>query len=458
MPGPHSPTACPTCWAATARAMPASASPVLGAGHSAIGTLIDLAQTQGRRAGDRRSSGCCAATMPGRRSAAARPTARRARRAGCGLRRLVAAARSGVRDGISGDPRSARRRAPARSQLARRLRARRHRRTSWLSPPACGPSSISCASCACARSGAREPAGAGAADRSQRAQLRHRAAAWRARARASRAGLLHRRHQVLRPRAHLPAERPATSRSARSPPSWRAIRRRRATSSWCCPRPACAAARPVATSGRLWVAGPTRPAAAAARRLRQGRDRGRPHRTSAITRRLLTVIVLGSTQTLAWASSYYLPAILADDIARDTGGRRPGCSRSFSVSLIISARAGATRRPADRRGAAMPCWRRPTCCSPPALSSGHRAVPARPRNSPGSCWASAWGLASTMPPSPCSAASMAPVRVAPSPASPCSPASPAPSAGRSRHGAPRPSAGATPASPGRRCTSSSPCR
>jgi hypothetical protein len=28
----------------------------------------------------------------------------------------------------------------------------------------------------------------------------------------------------------------------------------------------------------------------------------------------LTVAVIGATQTLAWASSYYLPAILADPI------------------------------------------------------------------------------------------------------------------------------------------------
>ena len=31
------------------------------------------------------------------------------------------------------------------------------------------------------------------------------------------------------------------------------------------------------------------------------------------------IVALGTTQTLAWASSYYLPAILADPIARDLG-------------------------------------------------------------------------------------------------------------------------------------------
>ncbi|WP_395709394.1 MFS transporter [Reyranella sp.] len=57
-------------------------------------------------------------------------------------------------------------------------------------------------------------------------------------------------------------------------------------------------------------------------------------------RRLATITILGSTQTLAWASSYYLPAILADDIARDTGTSTTWLFASFSVSLIISALLG----------------------------------------------------------------------------------------------------------------------
>ncbi len=36
-------------------------------------------------------------------------------------------------------------------------------------------------------------------------------------------------------------------------------------------------------------------------------------------RQLPIILALGTTQTLAWASSYYLPAILADPIARDLG-------------------------------------------------------------------------------------------------------------------------------------------
>ena len=50
-----------------------------------------------------------------------------------------------------------------------------------------------------------------------------------------------------------------------------------------------------------------------------------------------TVTVLGITQTLAWASSYYLPAILALPIARDTGIDSLQVFAAFSVSLLISA-------------------------------------------------------------------------------------------------------------------------
>jgi MFS family permease len=56
--------------------------------------------------------------------------------------------------------------------------------------------------------------------------------------------------------------------------------------------------------------------------------------------RLFTIIVLGSTQTLAWASSYYLPAVLADAIAHDTGVSTNWLFGIFSASLIISALLG----------------------------------------------------------------------------------------------------------------------
>lgn len=48
------------------------------------------------------------------------------------------------------------------------------------------------------------------------------------------------------------------------------------------------------------------------------------------------IAVLGTTQTLAWASSYYLPAILADPIARDLGISSNWVFAAFSAALVIS--------------------------------------------------------------------------------------------------------------------------
>jgi predicted MFS family arabinose efflux permease len=52
------------------------------------------------------------------------------------------------------------------------------------------------------------------------------------------------------------------------------------------------------------------------------------------------VVVLGTTQTLAWASSYYLPAILADRIAADLGISSTWFFAAFSGALVISAMVG----------------------------------------------------------------------------------------------------------------------
>ncbi|HEX2655725.1 MAG TPA: MFS transporter [Xanthobacteraceae bacterium] len=51
---------------------------------------------------------------------------------------------------------------------------------------------------------------------------------------------------------------------------------------------------------------------------------------------LRVVLLLGTAQTLAWASSYYLPAILADPIARDIGVSSNWIFAAFSASLVIS--------------------------------------------------------------------------------------------------------------------------
>ncbi len=57
-------------------------------------------------------------------------------------------------------------------------------------------------------------------------------------------------------------------------------------------------------------------------------------------RQLSIILALGTTQTLAWASSYYLPAILADPIARDLGISSNWIFGAFSASLVISAMLG----------------------------------------------------------------------------------------------------------------------
>src|ERR1700678_347572 len=58
------------------------------------------------------------------------------------------------------------------------------------------------------------------------------------------------------------------------------------------------------------------------------------------TRQLPLILALGTTQTLAWASSYYLPAILADPIGRDLGMSANWIFAAFSAALVISALLG----------------------------------------------------------------------------------------------------------------------
>lgn len=53
-------------------------------------------------------------------------------------------------------------------------------------------------------------------------------------------------------------------------------------------------------------------------------------------RQISVILALGTTQTLAWASSYYLPAILADPIARDLGISSNWFFAAFSAALVIS--------------------------------------------------------------------------------------------------------------------------
>jgi hypothetical protein len=53
-----------------------------------------------------------------------------------------------------------------------------------------------------------------------------------------------------------------------------------------------------------------------------------------------TVAMPGTAQTLAWASSYYLPAILAVPMARDLGLALPTVFGAFSAALPVSAAIG----------------------------------------------------------------------------------------------------------------------
>jgi MFS family permease len=73
--------------------------------------------------------------------------------------------------------------------------------------------------------------------------------------------------------------------------------------------------------------------------------------TSPARSRRTVVTALGIAQTLAWASSYYLPAILADPIGASLGVPRSWIFAAFSMALLIAAFAGpAVGRVIDRYG------------------------------------------------------------------------------------------------------------
>ena len=79
--------------------------------------------------------------------------------------------------------------------------------------------------------------------------------------------------------------------------------------------------------------------------------------------RLAQVLTLGVTQTIAWASSTYLPAILAKPIAAELDVSASTIFGAFSVSLIVMALAGPpVGRAIDSRGEAFS--RFPISCLP----------------------------------------------------------------------------------------------
>lgn len=64
-----------------------------------------------------------------------------------------------------------------------------------------------------------------------------------------------------------------------------------------------------------------------------------------------TVLALGAAQTLAWAGSYYVPAVLAAPMARDLGVATPTVFLAFSMALLLTAFLGpAVGRAIDQRG------------------------------------------------------------------------------------------------------------
>src|SRR5262245_36341895 len=56
--------------------------------------------------------------------------------------------------------------------------------------------------------------------------------------------------------------------------------------------------------------------------------------------RAAIVAALGTTQTLAWASSYYLTAIIADPMASSFGISTSAIFAAFSAALLLAALAG----------------------------------------------------------------------------------------------------------------------
>lgn len=67
--------------------------------------------------------------------------------------------------------------------------------------------------------------------------------------------------------------------------------------------------------------------------------------------RRVVVVALGTSQTVSWGSSYYLPAILAEPMARDFGLAPPWVFGAFSAALVLAALLGPrVGRAIDRRG------------------------------------------------------------------------------------------------------------
>src|SRR5215467_7209764 len=91
---------------------------------------------------------------------------------------------------------------------------------------------------------------------------------------------------------------------------------------------------------------------------------------------LPVVLALGTAQTLAWGSSYYLPAILADPIAQAVGVSRTTVFALFSGALLLSAVLGPFQSGAGGRA-------RPARCRAGSFHSGSGLGRARRRHGDG---------------------------------------------------------------------------
>ena len=68
--------------------------------------------------------------------------------------------------------------------------------------------------------------------------------------------------------------------------------------------------------------------------------RARPEEAARVSSKLAVIVPLGIAQTLAWALSYYLLAILAEPIARNTHVASTAGFAAFSAAPLISAAIG----------------------------------------------------------------------------------------------------------------------
>ena len=135
-------------------------------------------------------------------------------------------------------------------------------------------------------------------------------------------------------------------------------------------------------------------------------------------KRSVVVGALGIAQTLAWGSSYYLPAILADPIAHGLGLSRTMFFGLFSGALLLSAVLGPTvgRAIDNHGGRGILALSNLVLAAGLVLPASHRDL--LPWLSPGLCSASVWRWACMIRLSPRSPGCMAAPRAGRSPASP----------------------------------------